>query len=781
MRTKTYIIGVVVALAFCSCEKEQALPNDNESGFTWLYAEIAGQAEVTTRVEKDNTGTYVAFKKDDEIGLYTDDGYGNPGSLKTNNPMEDVKNLRFKLREDGKWQDDSNPLLKWDTNIISGDEAPPADIYGYFPYKEGDFTNGGYPITTDVTVTNKLKDVLVAERTTVQNNNPAIFLTFKHRFALLKIQLGTGLEGVLEGVDDLSVIMNAGIKTDAKIGKGTIDLQIDEDTGVKEFKPIHTHAGFYYIIVPVEKIPETVDDSLAVVSVKIKDAEPTEFSKPFIARKNTIYNVTVHKGEEGSVAVSMGGIEEWGSDRHFGNIRETGGLYWPSDVRNLVAALNALGRAPTNSEEDKAKLASWGSWSETDQCFIFPVMRNIDMTEYADPANRNYCINEFYGILDGKGHYINGLDIKGQGFIGTVKEGSEIKDLELKNVSVDNGASNAGTGALAGTVEGGAVIHNCSATGTSVVKGGDNTGGLIGTGNPVMDRCSSEADVTGGSNTGGLIGNQTGGSISQSYTVGTVTATGDNVGGLAGSAAGTITDSHAGCDVKGENNVGGLVGNATNDINKCTATGHIEGKNKVGGLVGSSSTTVKQCGSNGTVTGTGTTGGLIGEHVVNGDVVIEIKESYSQSSVAGGTTGGLIGNVTRQYVPEVPEVPAWTEEIRDEESGELIDTIEHPTIPAIPAKGTEIIDCYATTAGVALIANTSSGISYSYKVIVGSDEGSNDIIESDGLYTIPLKASPEAIDNIITELNHGRNPGLWVKGLVMIDGTAYMLPVLNYK
>ncbi|MDL2248044.1 fimbrillin family protein, partial [Bacteroides sp. OttesenSCG-928-J23] len=714
----------------------------------------------------------MAFKSGDEIGLYTDNGEGAPGSLKTNeNPMRDVKNWLLTLGTNGKWQEDNAPVLKWKTDQDEDNDGfgDPADIYGYYPYQDGDFTTGGYPVFNGASTNNKLQDVLVAERTTVENNNPAIFLTFKHRFALLKVKLGTGLEGASSG--SISVIMNKGIKDNAKIDIGTVDLQVEESGGITEFKPIKTYADYCYIIVPVEKISGT--DSLEVAEVKIGD-DVTPFSQSFIPRKNTIYNVTVHKGEKGSVAITMGGIEEWGSDRHLGNIREKGGLYWPSDVVGLTNALNDLGHEPTKADE--AKFASWGAWDDDLDCFVFPVMRNIDMTEYTSEASRDCCIKEFYGVLDGKGHYINGLDIKGAGFIDTAKPGSVIKDLELKSVTVNNTKTpDDGTGALAGTVEGNVTIHNCSVTGTSAIKGGDNTGGLIGKGNPTMDRCSSTADVTGGSNTGGLIGGlESGGSIDQSYTVGNVTGTGNNVGGLAGSAAGSITDSHAGCDVTGGNNVGGLVGHTTDKISGSTATGHIKGADIVGGLAGSSTSTVSQSGANGTVTGTGITGGLIGKHIVSGDgVVITIEESYSQSAVSGGTTGGLIGNVTQPYVPKVPEVPETPE--LDEDGDPKVDADGNPIMipgtPEVPAKGTEIINCYATN-GTALIPGMTDGISYSYQVGSSSDEGDNVYL------TIPLTATPEVVDAAIVTLNNGKNPGLWVKGLVMIDGIAYMLPVL---
>ncbi|NDV80603.1 fimbrillin family protein [Bacteroides sp. 51] len=783
MRTTTniYITALVALLAFSACEDEKTLPSD-DANCAYIYAKITGQKEAISRgaaIDSEN-GTYAAFGAGDEIGLYAlGPLYNKSDQSEIDNTP--VKNTSFKLEANGRWQ--VNAKLIWNSTPFG--EVKSADIYGYYPYKQHTdqtnvYKNGGYNIFKEA---NKLEDVLMAERTTVQYDNPAVFLTFKHRFALLKIKLGTGMEGSPATAGAVSAIMSLGIEDNAKIDNqelGQMRLTQQEPDGVKEFKPINVKSGFYYIIVPVEGQATTensvkaddpldrfVTDSLKVTHIKV-DGQEFPLDNVFAPRMNFIYSLTVHKGKEGSVSVAMGGIEEWGSDRYLSNVREEGGIYWASDLVGLQAALKKIGGAPT--KEDEAALAAYGSWDDKLGCFVFPVMRNIDVVnEYGNGPHNSCCIENFYGVLDGRGFTINGLDITSGGLIGTLKEGAVVKDLELKNTTVNNGSSNAGTGALVGHAEDGTTIHNCSVTGTSAVKGGDNTGGLIGSGNPTMDRCSSNADVTGGSNTGGLIGSLTaGGKIDQSYTTGTVTATnGNEVGGLAGSAAGPITNSHAGCDVTGKNNVGGLVGSTTSTIDGCTATGYIEGKDIVGGLAGTTTSTVNKSGANGTVTGTGIVGGLIGKHDVSGDEVVAITGSYTRSTIGGGSpTGGLIGTTTMPYEPAVYEIPEPTEENPD------------PTpVLKTPAKGTELKNCY-TTNGKALISGSGEGISYSYQIGTTNDVGDN------AAYTISLNPSPptdEELDVIIAALNAGSATNPWVKGLVIIDSKSYTLPVLNYK
>ena len=765
--TKTYITALVALLAFSACEDNNKLSSD-DANCAYIYAEITGQKEVISRVAAtDNeNGTYTAFGAGDVIGLYA----LGPLYNKSDDSSIDgtsVRNTSFTLGANGRWQ--INPQLIWNPASLGSIHA---DIYGYYPYKlhtDVDvYRNDGYSIFKE---TNKLEDVLMAERTTVQYDNPAIFLTFKHRFALLKIALGTGMEGSPTTPGAVSAIMNFGIEDKAKIDSRELgQMRLTEKSdGIKEFKPIKINSGFYYVIVPVEGPNKDdpgesfVSDSLRVAAIEV-DGKDFPLDNDFAPRMNFIYNLTVHKGEKGSVSVVLGGIEEWGSDRYLSNVREEGGIYWASDLKGLQDALEKIGREPT--KDDAAALVAYGSWDDKLGCFVFPVMNNIDMNDYAN-GNRNCCITEFYGVLDGRGFTINGLDITGPGLIGTLKKGAVVKDLELKNTTVNNGSSNTGTGALVAHAEDGSTIHNCSVTGASAVTGGNNTGGLVGSGSPIMDRCSSNADVTGGSNTGGLIGSMTeGGSIDQSFTTGTVTSTGNNVGGLAGSSAGSITDSHAGCDVTGKNKVGGLVGSTTNTIDGCTATGYIKGEDIVGGLAGTTTTTVNKSGANGTVTGTGIVGGLIGKHDISDDKVVSITGSYARSTISEGSpAGGLIGTTTVAYVPEVQEVK------------EIIDEEEVITTPYQAPKGTEVINCYATNGKVLISSNPDSGISYSYQIGSTTNDGGN------AVYTLSLPLPDDVdLDAIITALNAGSaNTNPWVKGLVIIDNKSYTLPVLNYK
>ena len=107
-------------------------------------------------------------------------------------------------------------------------------------------------------------------------------------------------------------------------------------------------------------------------------------------------------------------------------------------------------------------------------------------------------------------------------------------------------------------------------------------------------------DVTGKNYIGGLVGWNLKGMIQDSYATGKVKAiieiggggryifSGDKVGGLVGVNTGTIKNSYAAVEVRGNATIGGLVGENYEDgkIENSYATGNVSGNDRVGGLVG---------------------------------------------------------------------------------------------------------------------------------------------------------------------------------------------------
>lgn len=818
-----YIFSTLAALfLLAGCEEEKHSPFDEITGFAELFATLGEAEEMQTRAATTAYGTYTAFEEGDQIGLYA------TGALRRYNHETDrekdvaslprVVNIPFEMYEKStniKWGDPvaDEAILKWDTRInTDAEEGNPdggkaADIYAYFPYQESynnHETNGNFQIFTNESQ-NQLRDILVAQRTTVENNNPAIFLTFKHRFSLLRLSLGTGMAAVTES-DEIVAITTEGIAGEATIQMADYVVRLEQGN-IKNFKATRSGAN-YYIILPAGTIGENTTDSLKVEQIKIGADTPSPLADPIVMQPGMIYHMTMHK-HGGSITFEENGIEIWGGNHDLGGIREEPGIYWASDLSNLITQYNS------NPTKENLSLEAYGTWDEDKGYWVFDLMRHIDMN---DIVWTDIPFKSFHGIFNGNGYSITGLDIVSDnedldpddrlpvsGLFNVVKSGSVISDLTLVNISINSKGSSAG--ALAGTVEGNVTIHNCHITGNSVVNGGDATGGLIGSSGATIIRCSSAAEVNAsGDGVGGLVG-ESSGTLEDSYATGRVTATGDNVGGLVGSGS-TITNCYAACSVTGENNVGGLAGSA-GDVENCYAVGDIKGLENVGGLIGQASGYVTHSSSGGTVTGEATVGGLIGEF--SGE---SVSYSYSRSTVSGksGTVGGLIGwtedavTETITTYPEDPDGDGSEDETEDDgtngdDGTEGNDTGENngtdddgdgnddgdddnneddpdPIITIEYVSGPKITYSYATN-GLPLIGS-GGWIEYGYdtgKVTVEPEMGSC-------YYSISLssigKEDGDDIDAILTGLNSEENTSpAWVIGIVIIEGQRYSLPILT--
>ena len=172
--------------------------------------------------------------------------------------------------------------------------------------------------------------------------------------------------------------------------------------------------------------------------------------------------------------------------------------------------------------------------------------------------------NQFSGSLDGNGFAIDGLFINRssnfQGIFGYIGSTGQVTDLGVTNVSI---SANQNIGGIAGTNYG-TISHSYTTGSINAVYG--YAGGLVGANesDSEISYSFSHATVGGGSYNyyGGLVGyNSTTATISYSYAAGDVTGNGAT-GGLVGRSRGSITHSYASGAVSGSTNVGGLVGEA---------------------------------------------------------------------------------------------------------------------------------------------------------------------------------------------------------------------------
>ena len=236
--------------------------------------------------------------------------------------------------------------------------------------------------------------------------------------------------------------------------------------------------------------------------------------------------------------------------------------------------------------------------------------------------------------------YVDLTSVESVGLLGFADADAEIRQVGLVGADVTGVA---GVGALVGfAVEG--TITDSYSTG-SVAGAGNQVGGLVGT----LDKGStltgsySTATVSGGGNqVGGLVGAlEKGATVKTSHSTGTVRG-GQDVGGLVGINRGAITVSYTTGAVTGAARVGGLTGHAAGAMTVSYSTGVVTGDKSVGGLVGDmSGGTITASYNTGAVSASREVGGMVG-NMVNGT----ITASYSLGLVTGtSVVGGLVGSI----------------------------------------------------------------------------------------------------------------------------------------
>lgn len=239
---------------------------------------------------------------------------------------------------------------------------------------------------------------------------------------------------------------------------------------------------------------------------------------------------------------------------------------------------------------------------------------NFDMGGYEFPMMGSFTDYKlfqtgtfFQGILDGQGHTISNINIKGSsstaGFIACVSgSGAKIQNIIFDNITV-NGTSTDQAGAI-GYVKSGATVSNVTVKSGSIYSK-EGAGGVVGrvSGTGTVTGCTNYADVTVGNQSGGGIAGAgynttTGGiTISNCTNYGTVTCagTGQNnqvIGGIVGvsgsNVIGCVNYGSVGNSPASISTVGGIVGiqYSCGSIKNCQNYGEIQGSNYVGGILG---------------------------------------------------------------------------------------------------------------------------------------------------------------------------------------------------
>ena len=263
--------------------------------------------------------------------------------------------------------------------------------------------------------------------------------------------------------------------------------------------------------------------------------------------------------------------------------------------------------------------------------------------EWVPVANAS---GQYYGTIDGQEHIIHDLTINqpGVSMVGFLvrqnDDNSQVANLSFADVNIIGGEF---TGVVAG---GGEVIYNCHVL-SGTVHGTKHVGGIVGDMySDEVHRCTNSAEISGTSNIGGIIGRsyQDSYDISGCINYGSVTATGDNAGGISG-YHGNVKDCENHGSVTGGNYVGGIIGRTTYSISTSLNYGIVSGNTYVGGITGQGY--MSKCTNHGNVNGIQYVGGLTGHNKDRGGYS-DYGSNYGD--IKGETyVGGCAGFLSSAY------------------------------------------------------------------------------------------------------------------------------------
>lgn len=288
-------------------------------------------------------------------------------------------------------------------------------------------------------------------------------------------------------------------------------------------------------------------------------------------------------------------------------------------------------------------------------------------------------------------------------------------------------------------------IEVCGISGIGYVTDSHNTGtisstgqyaaGIVGQGG--ASGCTNSGDVTGKTYVGGISGSVTTDVVTNCQNSGTVTATGEYVGGIAGrhtnnssaSKATEFSNCENTADVTSSGNyVGGIVGESNSGycvIKESINRGAVSGKDYVGGIAGSSKS-LTDCDNYGNVSGNQSVGGISGAkydaaHTISG------SENKAEVTVTGVSyIGGIVG---------FADAGSVTDNVH---SGKAIG---QDKVAGIVGYNEEAVVTYNTHSGhvegytsVAAIVG-SQNASYSPDIVTGNEDNGTEKVLAAGDYT----------------------------------------------
>lgn len=220
--------------------------------------------------------------------------------------------------------------------------------------------------------------------------------------------------------------------------------------------------------------------------------------------------------------------------------------------------------------------------------------KNITLNEPGDYAQKWTPMGAsssaaFTGDFDGNGKTITGLYMDGEdaisGLFGYVGKTGSIHDLTIADASVKSTKTSYGVYTALVAASSAGTISNVALK-DSAVFGSGYIGGVAGTNSGTITGCANESAAvshnatvySSSSSAGGIVGSHSSGSILLSYNKAAITGGKDNygyLGGIAGSASGSIENCYNWGNLQTGKYFGGLVGYLSGTATNCYSTGSV--------------------------------------------------------------------------------------------------------------------------------------------------------------------------------------------------------------
>lgn len=340
----------------------------------------------------------------------------------------------------------------------------------YYPYNAVE--NGRQPIRQ---ANGEVIDLLYS--TTIGNVDAgSLVATFNHTFSMFIIDGGLGFQNINdpEKRPEITVTMEKPLETvefqrapQDEVGYKVVfngkhtEGGTEPDKGLATFKGHYNDKdGKYYIILPNDGVTK-------VKSIDVKDdggkMHHIKWTQGWLAY-GTKYPVTL-KLDEGVPVINIHDITPWGGHTELKTDQEVG-IGSASAFKEWMEAYNSTDPKETELLKygNKIEIVSPDETPTGEYYWHFLLSADIDFSTETFLNDASIVIKNLNGVLDGCGHTLSGISLKGTNcaLIGEIDgEYACVKNLTVENLTLTTEETENSVGALAMTFKSGSV-ENCS-------------------------------------------------------------------------------------------------------------------------------------------------------------------------------------------------------------------------------------------------------------------------------------------------------------------------------